>query len=151
MKAQTILGNYCRLYGATMPEIDSTQMDYFVTISPDGASVLYLHKASKLLGRIVGEAMKRGTVLYVRNGWVKPMTWETWKQTWAKLFAPKPRKNNTPAPNKVRPYKSEIFETMQGKRQRKKPQSHGYERTFSANQSMNALSHPLLGIRVEYI
>lgn len=150
MKAQKILDNYCRLYGVTMPEIDVTQMDYFVTISPDGASV-YPHKASKLLGRIIGEAMKRGTVLYVRNGWVTPLTWEKWNQTWAKFFAPKPRKNNAPVPNKVRPYKSEIFETMQHKRPRKKPQSHGYERTSIANLSMNALAHPLSKMCVECI
>lgn len=151
MKAQTILGNYCRLYGATMPEIDVAQHDYFVTITPDGASVLYLHNASKLLGRIVGEAMKRGTVLYVHNGWVKPLTWETWKQTWAKLFAPKPRKKSTPAIDTSRSYRSEIFETMQHKRPCKKPQSHGYERTFTANQSMNLLSHPYSNMCVERI
>lgn len=150
MKAQNILDNYCRLYGVTMPEIDVTQMDYFVTISSEGASV-YQHQASKLLGRIVGEAMKRGTVLYVRNGWVTPLTWEKWKQTWAKFFASKPRKNNAPEPNRTRPYKSEIFEIMQQKRSRKKPQSHGYERTISANLSMNLLTPPASKMRVEYI
>lgn len=133
MKTQKILDNYCRLYGVTMPEIDPTQTHYFVTFSADGARVLHIHKPSELLGRIVCGAMKRGTVLYVHNGWVKPLTWETWKQTWVKLFAPKPHKNNAPEPNTSRPYKSEIFETMKQKRAHKKPQKRGFERGFIAN------------------
>lgn len=151
MKVQKIIDNYCRLYGATMPEIDYSQTQYFVTFSPDGAGVLYLHKPSALLGRIIGEAMKRGTVLYVHNGWVKPLTWETWKETWAKLFAPKPRKNTAPEPNTSRPYRSEIFETMKQKRAPKKPQRHGFECTFNANTSMNLLTPATFHIRVEYI
>ena len=150
MKAQYIIDNYCRLYGVTMPKIDFTLTDYFVTFSADGVQVLYLQKSSALLGKIVGGAMKRGTVLYVHNGWVKPLTWETWKQTWAKLFAPKPRKT-APVPNRVRAYKSEIFETMQQKRMPQKPQRRGFECTFSANQTMNLLTPPLLRMRVEYI
>lgn len=151
MKTQKILDNYCRLFGVTMPEIEPTQTHYFVTFSADGVGVLYMHKPSALLGRIVGEAMKRGTVLYVHNGWVKPLTWETWKQTWAKLFAPKARKT-APEPNtSPAPYRSEIFALVQPKRQHKKPQKHGFERTFSANQSMHLLSQPLSGMRVENI
>lgn len=151
MKTQKILDNYCRLYGATMPEINRAQTHYFVTISADGVGVLYLHKASKLLGQIVGRAMKNGTVLYVHDGWVKPLTWETWKQTWEKLFAPKPRKNNAPEPNTTKPYKSEIFETMKQKRNPKKPQNHGFERGFIANQSMNLLTPATLNMGVEYL
>lgn len=151
MKTQKIIDKYCRLYRVAIPEINCTETHYFVTISPDGASVLYLHKASELLGRIVCSAMKRGMVLYVHNGWVKPLTWEMWKQTWAKLFAPKPRQSKASVPDKTRPYRSEIFETMQPKRPAKKPQKHGFERTYNANTSMNLLSHPLSGMCVERI
>ena len=150
MKPHKIIDNYCRLYGVTMPEIDYSQTQYFVTFSPDGAGVLYLHKASKLLGRVVGQAMKRGTVLYVHNGWVTPLTWENWEKTWARLFVPK-RRNNTPEPNRVRPYQSEIFEAMKQSRPHKKPRKHGFERTFSANRSMNLLTSPLSEVRVERI
>ena len=151
MKYQKILDNYCRLYGITMPKIDPTQTHYFVTLSADGAGVLYMHKSSELLGRIVCGAMKRGTVLYVQNGWVKPLTWETWKQTWAKLFAPKPRKRSTPAIDRSASYRSEIFETMQPKRPAKKARKCGFERTYNANASMNVLSHPYSNMRVECI
>lgn len=151
MKTQKILDNYCRLYRVTMPEIVPAETQYFVTFSTDGADVIYMHKPSPLLGRIVCGAMKRGTVLYVHNGWVKPLTWETWKQTWAKLFAPKPRKKNTPAIDRSAPYHSEIFETMQPKRPAKKARKRGFERTFNANTSMNALSHPYSQMRVEQI
>lgn len=150
MKTQKILDNYCRLYGVTMPEIKGAETHYFVTISADGTGVLYPHKASKLLGQIVCGAMKRGTVLYVHNGWVKPLTWETWKETWMKLFAPKPRKTS-PVPTHVQSYRSEIFETMQPKRPVKKARKCGFEGTFNANSSMNLLSQPLSGMRVEYI
>ena len=80
------------------------------------------------------------TVLYVYNGWVKPLTWETWKRTWAKLFAPKPRKPKALAPNREAAYRSEIFETMQPKRPAKKARKCGFERTYNANTSMNLLS-----------
>lgn len=151
MKTKKILDNYCRLYRVTMPELDPTQTHYFVTFSADGAGVLYMHKPSELLGRIVCRAMKRGTVLYVHNGWVKPLTWETWKRTWAKLFAPKPRKPKALVPNREPAYRSEIFETMQPKRPAKKARKCGFERTYNANTSMNLLSHPLSGVRVECI
>lgn len=150
MKPYKIIDNYCRLYGVTMPEIDYTETQFFATISPAGAQVMYLRKPSKLLGRVVGEAMKRGTVLYVHNGWVKVLTWENWKKTWNKLFAPKER-NNRPEPKTARPYKSEIFETMQQPRRPKKPQKHGFERTFTANNNMNLLSGNFPGIHVETI
>lgn len=151
MKTHKILDNYCRLFGVTMPEIEPTQTHYFVTFSADGVGVLYMHKPSALLGRIVGGAMKRGTVLYVHNGWVKPLTWETWQKTWKKLFAPKSRKSSMPMPNRERVYRSEIFETMQPKRPAKKARKGGFECTYKANTSMNLLSHPLSGVRVECI
>ncbi len=151
MKPHKIIDNYCRLYGVTMPVIDHSQTQYFVTFSPgEGARVLYLHKASKLLGRVVGRAMKRGTVLWVHNGCVRPLTWENWQTTWARLFVPK-RRNNAPEPNRVRPRKSDVFETMKQPRVAKKPQKHGFERTFTANHAIESLSHPLSGMRVELL
>ncbi|CUN77772.1 MULTISPECIES: hypothetical protein [Bacteroides] len=141
MKAKDILDNYCRLYRVTMPEINPAETQYFITISPDGAEVLYLRKASKLLGQIIGAAMKRGTVLHVRNGAVSPLTWENWKQTWNKLFAPKVRdRKPAPMPNYSRPYKSKMFEEGQQRSAHKKPQKHGFECTFVANKSMNLLT-----------
>jgi hypothetical protein len=151
MKPQTIIDNYCRLYGVTMPVIDHSETQYFVTLSRDGAGVLYLHRATKLLGRVVGEAMKRGTVLYVHNGWVAPLTWEKWKRTWERLFVPKMR-NNIPEPNRhAPPYRSEIFEEMKQSRAPKKPRKHGFARTFSANSAMNLLTPPLSGLQVELL
>lgn len=150
MKPHNIIDNYCRLYGVTMPEIDYSLTQYFVKISSVGVEVLHLRKPSKLLGSIVGEAMKRGTVLYVNNGWVKALTWDNWKKVWEKLFEPKVQ-SNAPAPNYERPFKSEIFDTMKQTRSPKKPRKRGFERTYSANQSMNALTHPLSGVRVEYL
>lgn len=151
MKPHKIIDNYCRLYGATMPEIDYSKTQYFVTISPGVAGVLYMREPSKLLGRVVGEAMKRGHVLYVHNGWVTLLTWENWKITWKELFTPKVQDKN-PEPNRAGPsYKSAIFEIMKQPRRRKKPRRHGFERTFIANQSMNSLGHPHSGIRVEQL
>lgn len=150
MKPQKIIDYYCRLYGVAVPIIDYSNTQYFVTISSEGASVLYLRRGSKLLGRIVGEAMKRGTVLYAHNGWVAPLTWEKWRQIWARLFVPK-IKDTAPEVNSARPYRSEVFETMKQPQAPKKPRRHGFERTFSANRSMNQLAHPLSGLRVELI
>lgn len=141
MKAKDILDNYCRLYRVAMPEINYTETHYFVTISPDGAEVLYLRKASKLLGQIIGAAMKRGTVLHVRNGLVFPLTWENWKQTWNKLFTPKVRNRKpAPTPNYSRPYKSKIFDEAKQRSVYKKTQRHGFECTFVANKSINSLT-----------
>lgn len=151
MKACDIIGNYCRFFRVPMPKIEYSETRYFVAICPEGARVLYMHQASKILGRVVCEAMKRGTVLYVNNGWVTPLTWEKWQKTWTRLFAPKERKSKIPEPNRLRPYKSEIFEVMQQERPPKKPQKHGFERTFIANKSMNQLGHPLAGVRAERI
>lgn len=148
MKPHKIIDNHCRLYGIPMPVIDYSETQYFVTISSDGASVLYLRKPSKLLGRVVCAAMKRGKVLYVRNGWVTLLTWENWKHTWERLFAQKKR-DNRPEPNRVRPYKSEIFETMQHPRTPEKPQKQGFRRTYSANLSLELLGSPHSGMRVE--
>lgn len=50
MKAKDILDNYCRLYRVTMPEINPAETQYFVTISPDGADVLYLQQSVKTSG-----------------------------------------------------------------------------------------------------
>lgn len=149
MNPHRIIDNYCRHFKVAPPEIDYLETQFFVTISPAGARVLYMHKASKLLGRIVCEAMKQGTVLYVHNGWVKLLLWERWNQTWEQLFAPKTSKSKAPSPNFVRPYKSEIFEQMQQPRQPKKPCKHGFERTFTANQALNNLPSPLPGMQVE--
>lgn len=148
MKPSQIIDNYCRLYGVTMPEIDYSETRFFVTISSGGAQVIYLREPSRLLGRVVGEAMKRGTVLYVHNGWVKALTWENWQKTWDNLFAPK-KPNKNPEPNTIRPFKSEIFETMQQPRRPKKPRKYGFERTFTANQSMNLLTGSLPGMHIE--
>lgn len=150
MKPQKIIDNYCRLYGVTMPMLNLAETQYFVTISPAGANVLHLRNTSKLLGWVVGEAMKRGPVLYVHNGWVTPLTWDQWKKTWHKLFEPKKR-NNTPEPNSVRPFWSEIFESAKQERPRKKPQKHGFTRTYNANQAMELFPPPTLGVRVERI
>lgn len=152
MKAQKIIDNYCRLYGITTPAIDYNQTQYFVTISPAGANVLHLQKSTRLLGQVIGAAMKRGTVLHIHNGWVAPLTWEKWKQTWGRFFAPKPRKSYAPQPDLTRPYKSEMFEEMrQEHRPYHKPQKHGFSRTFSANQIMDSLGHPSFKIRMDRI
>lgn len=149
MKPYQIIDNYCRLYGVTMPEIDYSETRFFVAISSGGAQVMYLREPSKLLGRIVCEALKRGTVLHVHNGWVQPLLWEHWNQTWKRLFAPKTPRSKAPSPDFTRPYKSEIFETMQQPRRPKKPFKHGFERTFAANQSMNLLTGSLPGMQIE--
>ena len=142
MKIQQILDNYCHLYGVNAPCIDYAETQYFVTISTDYTSVLSLRKPSKLLGQIVGNAMRRGVVLYVKNGRATLLLQENWRGLWAKLFATKSRTNNTPEPNISRPYKSEIFKTMQQPRARKKPAKHGFECTYRANTSMNLLGIP---------
>lgn len=131
-----------------MPEIDYSETRFFVTISSGGAQVMYLREPSRLLGRVVGGAMKRGTVLYVHNGWVKALTWENWQKTWYNLFAPK-KPNKNPEPNKIRPFKSEIFNIMRQPRCPKKPRKYGFERTFTANQSMNLLTGSLPGMHIE--
>lgn len=140
MKNRDILGHYCHLYGVTMPKIDRAETRYFVAFSGEGMRVLYLRNPSALLGRIVCGAMKRGTVLYLHNGSVRPLTWESWRDTWAKLFAPKPRKSKLPEPNNVGDYRSEVFETMQTTRPYKKPRNRGFARGYIANISMNRLA-----------
>lgn len=150
MKPHKIIRKYCRDYKVATPEIDYSETRFFVTISPAGAQVMCLHQPSRLLGRVVCEAMKRGTVLYVHNGWVEVLTWENWKKTWNKLFAPK-ECDARPKPNTLRPYKSEIFEQMQQTHRYKKPRKHGFERTFTANNNMNLLSGNFPGVHVETI
>ena len=149
MKPHQIIGNYFQLYGVTVPEIDYSETQFFVAVSHECAKVMHWRGPSALLGRIVCEAMKRGVVIYVHNGWVKLLTWENWKQTWAKLFVPKKR-DTQPEPNTVLPYRSEIFEQGQQERPRKKPQKHGFRRTFNANFAMN-LYGPTRGIRTEVL
>lgn len=149
MKPQKIIDNYCRFYGVTMPALDLAETQYFVTISPAGAEVLYLRKPSKLLGRVVGEAMKRGTVLSVHNGWVTLLTWEQWGKTWHKFFEPQKR-NTAPVPNWVRPFRSEIFESAQQKRPYKNPRKQGFSRTAIANHAMELISQVQNGMRVEH-
>ena len=150
MKPQTIIDNYCRLNGVAVPVADRSETRYFVAISSDGVRVLYLRNAPKLLGRVVCEAMKRGTVLLVENGWVTPLTWENWGLTWERLFAPKAR-NKTPRPERARSYRSEMFESMRQQRAPKKPRKRGFERTETANRAIELLSGPLSRVRVERI
>lgn len=149
MKPHQIIGNYCQLYGVTVPEIDYSETQFFVAIAAGRTKVMRYRKPSALLGRVVCEAMKRGVVLYVHNGWVKLLTWESWPKTWAKLFVPKKR-DTRPEPNTVRPYRSEMFEQGRQERPRKKPQKHGFLRTFNANFAMN-LYGPTRGIRTEVL
>ena len=149
MNTHKIIAEQCRLYGVSMPEIDYSQTQFFVTISSSGASVIYLREPSVLIGRIIGNSMKLGTVLHVRNGWTKTLTWENWKKTWAKLFEQKAT-DRKPEPNKVRPYKSEIFDTMKQPRSHKKPQKRGFERTFTANRALDLLSAGTTDIKVVY-
>ena len=149
MKTQQVIENYCRLYHVSSPEVNMQEVQYFVTISPDGAEVFNLRKSSKILGQIIGAAMKRGTVLYVCHKKIDPVTWENWKWFWNVFFAPKVR-NRLPSPNHSRPYKSEMFEEGQQKSVRKKPQKRGYECTFIANKSMNLLTpHRIPSIKIE--
>lgn len=142
MKIQDITDKYCRLYGVDTLKINVSETQYFVTISAIGSSVLPLHKPSKLLGQVIGGAMKRGVVLYVNNGRNTLITWDNWKSIWSKLFTAKPRKKSAPEPNRSRPCRSQIFEDAQQQRRRKKPAKHGFERTFRANTSMNLLELP---------
>lgn len=139
MKTQQVIENYCSLYHVNLPEVDMQEKQYFVTISPDGSDVFYLRKSSKLLGQIIGAAMKRGTVLYVCHEKIIPVTWDNWKWFWNKFFAPQMR-NHNPVPNYSRPYKSKIFEEAQQKNLHKKVRKRGFESTFIANKSMNLLS-----------
>lgn len=147
MKPHKIIDNYCRLYGVPVPDIDYSKTRFFVIINSGGASVRYYGSAPQLLGRVIGHAMKNGTVLYVNSGSVTTLLWENWKKTWERLFAPK-KKEKAPLPNYERPYHSEIFERMKQTRNHKKPRKHGFERTFSANKSMNSFGS-LSDLRVE--
>lgn len=150
MKPHQIIGNYCQLYGVTVPEIDYSETQFFVAIAAGRTEVMRYRKPSALLGRVVCEAMKRGVVLYVHNGWVKLLTWENWPKTWAKLFVPK-KYDTRPKPNTVRPYRSEMFEQGRQERPRKKPQKHGFLRTFNANLAMSLYPGPAHGLHVEAI
>lgn len=139
MKTQQVIENYCHLYKANPPEVNMQEVRYFITISSGHSNVFYPRKPSKLLGQIIGSAMRRGTVLYICRKKVILVTWENWKWFWNVFFAPKVR-NNAPEPNYTRPYKSEIFEEAQHKRLYRKPQKHGNECTFVANKSINLLT-----------
>lgn len=139
MKAQQVIENYCSLYHVDTPKINIQEVRYFVTISPGRSDVLYLHKPSKLLGQIIGAAMKRGTVLYICHGKVIPITWENWKQIWDTLFAQKAR-DHSPVPNFSRPYKSKIFEELQQKDVYRKPQKRSIASVYTNNKSMDLLA-----------
>ena len=78
MKPHQIIGNYCQLYGVTVPEIDYSETQFLVAVSHECAKVMHWRGPSELLGRSVCEAMKRGAVIYVHNGWVKLLTCENW-------------------------------------------------------------------------
>lgn len=139
MKPYKIIDNYCQLYEVTAPIIDYSETRFFVAISSEGATVLNMHGKSQLLGRVVCNAMKQGTVLYVHDGNISPLTWEKWKKTWVNLFTPKKREK-APEPNRTPgTYHSQIFSTMQHPRPAPKPQKHGFQRTEVANASMNLL------------
>ena len=43
MKPQQIIGNYCQLYGVTVPEIDYSETQFFVAIASDRTEVCLLY------------------------------------------------------------------------------------------------------------
>ncbi len=138
MNVQQVIGNYCRVYGASEPEMDREAKRFFVTVSIGEAKVFPWRENSVLLGKIIGSEMKRGIVLLVEGSRVSPVTWEKWAEVWQRFFAPK-RKDKNPSPNRERVPKAGIFQLMQQERQPRKPQKHGFERTHIANLSMNYL------------
>ncbi len=138
MNVQQVIGNYCRVYGASEPELDREAKRFFVTVSFGEANVFRWRVNSVLLGKIIGSEMKRGVVLLVEGHGITPVTWETWAEVWRRFFAPR-RKDRNPSPNRERPPKAGIFRLMQQERPSRKPQKHGFERTHIANLSMNYL------------
>ena len=138
MNVQQVIGNYCRVYGAREPEMDRKVKRCFVVVSIGEAKVFPWWENSVLLGKIIGSEMKRGIVLLVEGRRITPVTWEKWAEVWQRFFAPK-RKDKNPSPNRERPPKAGIFQLMQQARPSRRPQKHGFERTYIANLSMNYL------------
>ncbi len=141
------VGYYCQLFGVTMPDCDLSQGDFFLLFSPSEVRVLD-NRRSKLLGQIVGSAMKSGVVLHLRDGVAKGLEWDTWRAFWRDNFAPvvKARKNRDPepyTPPRKKRGEENVFQIMQGRRSKKRPQSHGYERTYIANKSMDLYGTPI--------
>ena len=144
MKTEQIIGNYCRLYKTDAPTIGAYQTEYFVTINLLEARVLPYH-CSAALGRVVCEAMKRGTVLYVRNGIVTPLSWGHWKKFWSDKFEAKPKKKKKALPSPCYEKKKErsIFDEMLPTRSRKKCRGSGFERTYNAFVNTNRMGTPI--------
>lgn len=142
MELLKTIGEYCQLYRVTIPKCDLLGFNGFVAIDSTEARVLTYHR-SKLLGQVVCAAMKRGVVLHIHNGCVKPLEWGTWKKFWSKYFAPKPRKNNLPEPHIAKPPKRSIFDECKGERSRKKAKSGGFEATFRGNMNLHRLGLPI--------
>lgn len=138
MRVQQIIGNYCRLYGVQEPTINPAETRYFVTISGGESKVFYIRGRLVLLGQIIGGQMKRGTVLYVHGRRITPVTWEKWKIFWRKFFAPKVVDKN-PEPSREHQPAPGIFQLMQQRDIPRKPLKRGFERTETANRSMNML------------
>ncbi|MFR9543028.1 MAG: hypothetical protein SNJ29_13700 [Rikenellaceae bacterium] len=131
--------NYCQIYGVTVPQCGTSNSAYFVAIDTSEARV-YPYKQSKLLGQVIGSAMKRGVVFYVRDGWVKPLIWEEWRGFWSRHFAPQKHKNNNlPEPYRAPKYKRSAFDEGKGARQSEKPSKRGFETTYTANTNLYRL------------
>lgn len=139
MRAKDIIGNYCLLYGITMPECDLSQNHYFILIDSSEARVVS-YQRSKLLGQVVCSAMKRGVVLHVHNGWIEPITWEGWGEFWSRYFVPQQRVNKklTDPCRETLPKRS-MFDEAKGERPRKKFRSRGFERTYLANINLDRI------------
>ena len=139
MKPSKIIDNYCQLYGVTMPEINFSQEDFFVMI--DSSEVhIRTYQRSTLLGQIVCSAMKRGVVLYVRNGWVKPLEWDSWKEFWSKYFARKPKsRKSLPNPYNGKIKKRTMFDDAMPSRPAKKFHKGGLDLNHRINQNLNMM------------
>ncbi len=139
MKPSKIIDNYCRLYGVTMPSLDLSQTEYFVMIDSSEARIR-TYQRSTLLGQIVCSAMKRGVVLHVRNGWVKPIEWDTWKEFWSRYFAPKKRESkNIPEPYRAKRKEPSMFDEGMQSRPSKKPKKGSAEFSHRANLNLHLM------------
>lgn len=139
MKAKDIIGNYCHLYGVTMPSIDLSKTEYFVMIDSSQVRV-QTYQRSTLLGKVISSAMKRGIVLHVRNGWVKPLEWDSWKEFWSRYFAPKKRESkNLFEPYRERKKERSAFDDAMPSRPRKKTKKGGFEFTHTSNMNLHLM------------
>lgn len=137
MKAEKIIGNYCQLYGVTMPKSDLSQREYFVLIDSKIACVKTYHP-SKLLGQTIGSAMRRGVVLHVCNGWVKLLEWDNWKEFWNRYFAPSDkRRKELPSPCREKVAENKMFREGISSRPSKRPTRKGFEKSYNANRNIN--------------